>query len=70
MFGLPPNAGNNFSISIATESRAETDRIINGLSAGGTVAMLPQDMFWGAYFGMCTDRFGFNWMVNYETTAG
>ena len=70
LFGPPPNAGNNFSISIATESRAETDRIINGLSADGTVAMPPQDMFWGAYFGMCTDQFGFNWMINYETTAG
>ena len=69
LFGPPPNAGNNFSINIATESRAETDRIINGLSEGGTVAMPPQDMFWGAYFGMCTDRFGFNWMVNYETVA-
>ena len=69
LFGPPPHAGNNFSISIATESRAETDRLINGLSAGGTVAMPPQDMFWGAYFGLCTDRFGFNWMVNFETAA-
>ena len=25
-----------------------------------------QDMFWGAYFGSCTDRFGINWMIHYH----
>lgn len=60
------NAGNNISLSLNTESEEETDRLFQGLSAGGTVGMPLQKMFWGAYFGMCTDKFGVQWMVNYE----
>lgn len=66
-FGPPPVAGNNFSISISTDSRDETDRLFAGLADGGNVAMEPQEMFWGAYFGMCTDKFGVNWMLSNET---
>ena len=69
-FGPPPDVGNNYSISVSTESREEMDRLFAGLSEGGNVAMAPQDMFWGAYFGMCTDKFGINWMLSYETSAG
>jgi PhnB protein len=68
-FGPPPNVGNNYSITINADSREETDRLFAGLSDGGNVAMPPQDMFWGAYFGMCTDKFGVNWMVNYEVSG-
>lgn len=60
------NFGNNFSISINAESRAETERIFNGLSSGGIITMPLQDTFWGAYFGMFTDKFGINWMVNFD----
>lgn len=42
----------------------EADRLFNALSAGGKVEIPVQDMFWGAYFGSFTDRFGINWMVN------
>ena len=66
-FGPPPVAGNNFSISISTDSREETDRLFGGLADGGNVAMQPQEMFWGAYFGTCTDKFGVNWMVSNES---
>lgn len=59
-------AGNNFSISINTESRAEADTLFNGLSAGGTVTMPMNLTFWGAYFGMFTDKFGISWMVNFD----
>ena len=69
-FGPPPTVGNNYSVSVATDSREATDRLFAGLSAGGTAAMPPQDMFWGAYFGMCTDKFGVNWMLNCETAGG
>ena len=68
-FGPPPNAGNNFSISISTESREETDRVFAALSDGGNVEMEPQDMFWGSYFGMCTDRFGISWMLSNESQS-
>ena len=68
-FGPPPVTGNNFSISIDTEGRPDTDRLFNLLSEGGNVAMPPQDMFWGSYFGMCTDKFGVNWMLSCDTHA-
>ena len=69
-FGPPHVAGNNFSVSVSTESREETDRIFGALSEGGNVTMELQDMFWGAYFGSCTDRFGVNWQVNCEQAQG
>ena len=61
--------GNNISLSINTDSREEADLIFNGLSAGGKVSMPLADTFWGAYFGMWTDKFGINWMVNYDDPA-
>lgn len=67
-FGPPPQAGNNFSISISSSSREETDDLFNKLSQGGAVEMPPQDMFWGAYFGSCTDKYGIRWQINYQTT--
>lgn len=58
--------GNNFSISVHPDNRAEGDRIFNALSADGQVTMPMQDQFWGSYFGMLTDQFGINWMVNVD----
>jgi PhnB protein len=58
--------GNNFSISINAESREETEKLFNGLSSEGKITMPLQDTFWGAYFGMFTDKFGINWMVNFD----
>lgn len=58
--------GNNFSVSINAESREEAEHLFNGLSAGGQITMPLSDTFWGAYFGMFTDQFGINWMVNYD----
>ena len=65
-FAAPLVAGNNFSISIQGQSREHCDEVFAKLSAGGNVTMPLQEMFWGAYYGMCTDRFGINWMINYE----
>ena len=58
--------GNNFSVSINADSREEAENLYNGLSAGGQVTMPMSDTFWGAYFGMFTDKFGINWMVNFD----
>lgn len=65
-FGQDTIVGNNFSVSINTDSTAEADRLFNGLSAGGNVTMPMSKTFWGAYFGMFTDQFGINWMVNHD----
>ena len=65
-FGGTPVAGNNFSISVSPDSKQEADRLFAGLSDGGAVTMPMEDMFWGSYFGSCTDKFGINWMVSYD----
>ena len=62
--GFTVTQGNNMHISIEPESRAEAKRIFDALSAGGTISMPLQDMFWGAYFGSFTDKYGINWMIN------
>ncbi|CAN5732883.1 VOC family protein [soil metagenome] len=66
MPGMPFTQGNNFSVSVDSESVEEVDRLFAALGAGGKPTMPPQDMFWGAYFGMLTDRFGVNWMFNFD----
>lgn len=58
--------GNNFSISINTDKKAEADRLFNGLSSGGQVTMPMNKTFWGDYFGMFTDKFGVNWMISFN----
>lgn len=62
----PVTGGNNLYISIQTDSEAETTRIFNALSASGQVSMPLHQAFWGALFGMFTDKFGVQWMVNYD----
>ena len=58
--------GNNFSISVNTKDTVEAERIFNALSQGGNITMPLAKTFWQSYFGMFTDRFGVNWMVNCE----
>jgi|SRR6266513_2650884 len=58
--------GNNIQISISPDSEEETKKIFNALSAGGKVEVPLDKMFWGALFGMFTDKFGIKWMVNYD----
>ncbi|MDB5137450.1 MAG: glyoxalase [Mucilaginibacter sp.] len=57
--------GNNYHISLEAESEAEADNIFTALSAGGTIEAPLNKTFWGAYFGMFTDKFGVQWMINY-----
>jgi len=57
--------GNSYHIVIHTETEAETDKLFNALSAGGKVEMPVNKTFWGAYCGMCRDKFEVQWMVNY-----
>lgn len=58
--------GNNFYISISASSEEEAEKLYNGLSAGGQITMPLGKAFWGAYFGMFVDKFGIQWMVNYD----
>ncbi len=61
-FTLTP--GNNMHISLEPETREEAKQLFDQLSSGGTISMPLQDMFWGAYFGSFTDKYGINWMIN------
>lgn len=68
--GFTVVTGNNTHINLEPDTRAESERLFNALSEGGKVSMPLQDMFWGALFGSCTDKYGINWMVNcYENKA-
>jgi len=67
--GFKLNQGNNVYINLEPDSRAETERLFQALTAGGTVEMPLQDMFWGAYFGSGTDKFGTHWMFNCAAKA-
>lgn len=56
-----------FSLSISIESATEADRLFNALAESGEVTMPLDKTFWSPRFGMLTDRFGVNWMVNVMT---
>lgn len=58
--------GNNISLSISVDSKEEAEKVFNGLAEGGAVTMPLNDTFWGAYFGMLKDKFGIQWLVNYD----
>jgi PhnB protein len=61
--------GNNNYICLSPDSRAEADRLFNGLSQGGIIEMPMEDMFWGDYFGSFKDKFGVCWMIDFENAA-
>lgn len=62
--GLKVIMGNNVHISLEPDTRKDTERLFAALSEEGKVTMPLQDMFWGDYYGSCTDKFGVHWMVN------
>lgn len=63
---LETKFGNNVSLSIQTESEEQTDKIFKILAQSGKTIMPLSKTFWNAYFGMCVDKFGVHWMVNYN----
>jgi len=58
--------GTNVSISVSPESKEETETLFKGLAQDGTVTMPLADVFWGAYFGMLTDKFGIQWLFSFD----
>ena len=56
--------GTNMSMSLSGDNEAELTGYFEQLSAGGTVTMPLQKAMWGDSFGMCTDQFGVQWLVN------
>jgi PhnB protein len=58
--------GTRVSMSLGSNDVGESERVFNALAEGGKIAMPFQETFWGAKFGMLTDKFGIDWMVNCE----
>ena len=57
---------NRSKIAITAESKEEADKLFNGLSAGGQIEMPIGDSPWGSYFGMFRDKYGIEWMVDFD----
>ena len=57
---------NRSKISVIAESREEADKIYNGLSAGGSIECRIDDSPWGSYFAMFRDKYGIEWMVDFN----
>jgi PhnB protein len=68
--GPPLTIGNNFYITLAPDSAEEAENVFNGLSAAGKVLVPLKEEFWAEKYGMCVDKFGVQWMINYEGNAG
>ncbi len=58
--------GTQTHVSIHPDSKEEADRIFGLLTDGGEATMPMTMQFWGDYFGMCKDKFGIHWMINYH----
>jgi PhnB protein len=60
--------GNNFYIIVDTDTKAQADELFARLSAGGRIEMPIGDASWGAYFGCFADKFGVQWMINFDSS--
>jgi len=56
--------GNNIYVMLEPDTKRETKVLFDALSVGGAITQELQVMFWGAYYGSCTDKFGVHWMFN------
>jgi PhnB protein len=57
--------GDSVGITLDCESEEEIRTIFDKLARGGEIFMPVEDAFWGALFGMVTDKYGIEWMLNY-----
>ena len=60
---------NRSKIVVSAESKEEADKIFNGLSVGGNIEMPISDTPWGSYFGMFRDKYGIEWMVDFDPNS-
>ena len=67
--GMELTRGNNVSIGLHPDTRAEADRLYAALSDGGTPGTPMQEMFWGDYYGDLVDRFGIHWLIDCESKS-
>lgn len=58
--------GDNVGLSLECESEKEVNDIFSKLEKGGNVFMKPEKQFWGGVFAMVTDKYGIEWMLNFQ----
>lgn len=59
-----PAVGGNISLAIGLDDPQRAKQLFDNLAQGGTVKMPLEKTFWAEAFGMVTDKFGINWMIN------
>jgi PhnB protein len=62
--GSSPKVGDNFQVAIDCDSVDKINRLFEALRQGGKVRLPLGDVPWGARFGMLTDKFGIQWLLN------
>ena len=62
--GFSVKFGNNCYINLEPDTKSELKKLFDALSQDGIIEMPLEEMFWGALFGSCKDKFGVNWMFN------
>ena len=67
--GQETRIGNNTTLCLDVDSRAEADRLYGALCEGGSEGSPMTDMPWGAYWGVTLDRYGIRWMVNHTQAS-
>lgn len=65
VYGAPFVPGSNVHLNLECASDAAVDALNAALGEGGETTVPPHDAFWGARFGMLTDRYGVQWMLNH-----
>lgn len=68
--GQTLNVGNNSYLNIDAESAEEADRLFRALAEGGSVEMALAQTQWAEKYGICADRYGVQWMINYTGNVG
>jgi len=63
-----PVAG--FSMSLSGENNSELRGYFDKLAESGKITMPLEKAVWGDTFGMCTDKFGVNWLVDITASSG
>lgn len=67
IFGKTNENENRSKIVISAASKEEADQLFNGLSVGGQIEAPIGDSPWGSYFGMFRDKYGIEWMVDFDS---
>ena len=67
--GMTRPSGTGISVSLSGDQAEELRGYFERLSGSGAVTMALEKQMWGDEFGMCTDRFGIDWLVNIAGSA-